>query len=861
MAENHISRRGFLKATGALGAAATALQLPDLNWLERAEGKVELSGETKVIRSMCRMCHGTCGTLIHVRDGRVVKVEGNPEAPTNKGTLCPKGLATTQHQYNPRRLRYPMKRVGNRGEGKWQRITWDEAYQILSDKLYDTWETYGKQAVAHCGGTGRMWRDFSNAVIRGMGIGVAIGMPPLCYLPRIEVITKMFGYRIPVADYFGFQGATPGVVVFWGNNVTYSHADGMHGSRPANAVNEGAKLIVIDPVYTNVAQKADIWLPVRPASDTALAMGFLNVIINEDLVDHEFIEQWTNLPGLVREDNGRMLTEYDLSGEEPEPFDGPPFLPRPPEHLVFWDSETNAPVVVTGPDVKPAMEGPFEVELADGTTVTCRTAWQHLVDRVNEYPLDKVAETTWCKEEDIAEAARMMATIPGLALQWGVSFDQWGVNSSRGVQAAMMIVALTGNLDAPGGMAMWNVPAFRKGSFPGETVPYVSPELDRMDLVPPESFEVSGRYEKFPLARSHGDYSMRDLAAGNLQIEMLFVQGANPLTNSMNTKVVFEALQKVPFIAVLDLYMTSTAMISDLVLPIAMWTERDQIGDMHLLWGIQARQKAVEPIGEARSDEDAMLGLAKKLAERDPEYWNEVIPWNSVEEWLDWRLEPMNMTWEQLKEQWIYYEPQEPYGYKKHGFNLPSGKAELWLRLAHDLTGEALPFFVEPPLFSPDGQLAKEYPLLCTTRRVPGFFHSEFRQLPWMRELWPEPRLEINPRKAAELGIEDGDWVYVETAMGRIKQKATFTEGIDPRVVCSEHDWWFPEAAETAPDLGGIFESNQNVLTYNDPSQGYDPLNGTPQLRGFLVKVYKAEGPPKGLDVKTVYEWTPTEEV
>src|SRR5690606_1296031 len=147
------------------------------------------------------------------------------------------------------------------------------------------------------------------------------------------------------------------------------------------------------------------------------------------------------------------------------------------------------PVIVDGPDVNPAMEGPFEVKLADGTTVTCRTAWQHLVDRVNEYPLDKVAEITWCAADQIAEAARMLPTSPGLPPQWGVSFDQWGVNSARGVQAAMMIVALTGNLDAAGGMAMWNVPAYRKSSFPGETIPHVSPELDRMDLVPPEAME------------------------------------------------------------------------------------------------------------------------------------------------------------------------------------------------------------------------------------------------------------------------------------------------------------------------------------------------------------------------------------
>ena len=862
MSEKRMTRRGFIKATGALSAAASALKLPASNWLEKANGSAKPSTDTKIIRSMCRMCHGTCGVNVHVRNGRVIKVEGNPDAPTNKGTLCPKGLGTIHHQYNPTRLRYPLKRVGERGEGKFQRISWDEAYQILQDKFEETWEKYGKQAVALCGGTGRHWRDWTNAVQRSLGVMFAVGMPPLCYLPRIEVITKMFGYRIPVADYFGFQGETPGVVVFWGNNVTYSHADGMHGSRPIATVNAGAKLIVIDPVYTNVAQKADLWLPVKPASDTALAMGFLNVIVNEGLYNQEFVEKWTNLPGLVREDNGQMLTQYDLTGEEKEEFHGPPFAVLPPEFLVFWDKNKDEPVIATSPNVNPAMEGPFEVPLADGTTVTCRTAWDHLLERVNEYPLDKVAEITWVDEDKIREAAQMMATIPGLALQWGVSFDQWGVNSARGVQAAMAIVALTGNLDAPGGMAMWDPPAYRKGSFPGETgMQFVSPELDRVDLVPPEVFAASGPYNVFPLARSHGSYAMRDLADGKLQVEMLWVQGANPLVNSMNTQVVYKALQRVPFIFDWDLYMTPTAMISDLVLPIAMWTERDQIGDMHLMWGVQARQKCVEPIGEARSDEDATLGLIKKMAVSHPEL-KEAIPWDNIEEWLDWRLEPMGMTWEDLKERWIYYEPQKPYGYKEKGFQLPSGKAEIWLRVAKDLTGDALPFYTEPPTFSLSGELAEEYPLLCTTRRIPPYFHSEYRQVPYLRELFPVPSVEINVRTANDLGIENGDWVYIESSVGRMKQQAKLTEGVHPKVVVTEHDWWFPEAKDTAPELGGVFESNMNMITRNDPSQGYDPLSGTPQLRGFLVKVYKAtDGPPKGLDPETVFKWIPSEEV
>ncbi len=864
MSTKDVSGHTFLRATKTFRNIAALLKLPDLCGLERRfeTTRVALEDE-KVFRSMCRMCHGTCGVLVHVRNGRVIKVEGDPDSPTNKGTLCSKGLATVQHQYNPRRLRYPMRRVGKRGEGKWERITWDEAYQILTDKFYQTWEKYGRQATAICTGTGRHWQDWYGIFGNAMGLMVRFGLPPLCYTPRIEVITKMIGYRIPVADYYGFKGAKPRLVVHWGCNLSYSHADGMHGSRPLEMVNEGAKSIVIDPVYTNLAEKADLWLSVRPASDTALAMGLLNVILGENLYNHEFVEKWSNLPGLVRDDNHQMITEYDLTGKERPTFQGPPSAIQPRELLVFWDKDKDQAVIAEGPGVNPAMTGEFRVVLTNGSTITCHTAWEHLVNRVKEYPPEKVAEITWVPAEKIIEAARMIASKGPWALQWGVPFDQWGVNSARAIQAAMMLVALTGDLDAPGGMVMWDPPAHRKASIPGEIGPsYVSPEMLRADLIPSQVLETVQRYKHYPLARMHCDYLNRDVAEGKLPLEILWVVGANPLLSSMNTKMVYDALKKIPFIVVWDHYMTSTAMLADLVLPVAMWTERDQIGDFHLMWGIMARQKCVEPLGEARSDEEGTLGLVKKMAERDPEYWNAVIPWNSVEEWLDWRLEPMGITWKQLKEQGIYLEPQKPYRYRETGFQLPSGKAELWLRIAQKFNQDPLPFFVEPPLFSPKNEkLVKEYPLLCTTRRVHTFFHSEFRQIPYLRELFPDPLVEINARTARSLEIEDGQWVYIESPIGRIKQKAKVTEAVHPQVVVTQHDWWFPEASETEPELGGVFESNLNVLTHNDPSQGYDLLIGCPQLRGFLVKVYKAnDGPPRGLDRHKISTWMPVEE-
>ncbi len=857
MTTKDISIQSFIKTISPMSKASSQLNLSPLRWLEPVGRGEKNTSEEKVIRSMCRMCHGTCGTLVHVRNGRVVKIEGDPQSPTNRGTLCIKGLSTIQHQYNPRRLRYPIKRVGQRGEGKWQRITWDEAYEILAEKFYDTWKRFGKQATALCGGTGRHWQDWYAIFGNALGLALRFGLPPQCYTPRIEVITKMFGYRIPVADYYGFKGAKPRLVVHWGCNLSISNADGMHGSRPLEVVNQGAKSIVIDPVYNNLSEKADLWLPIRPATDVALAMGFLNVIINENLYDQEFVKRWTNLPGLVRDDNHHMLIEFDITGEERPIPKRDQFGIQSPERLVFWDKEKQRPVIADSPDINPEMEGEFHIKLANGSEVSCHTAWQNLVRRVNEYPPERVAEITWVAKEKIIEAARMIASNVPWALQWGVSFDHQGINSSRATQAAMMLVALTGDLDIPGGMAMWDPPRYRKASFPGEIGPrYVSPEITRTDLITAEVREVVNRYRLYPLARPHSDYINRDIAEGRLHVEILWVVGANPLLNSMNSKMVYEALNKIPFIVVWDHYLTSTAMIADLVLPVAMWTERDQIGNCHLMWGIMARQKCVEPLGEARSDEEGTLGFVKKMARRDPEYWNKIIPWNSIEEWLNWRLEPLGITWNELKERGIYIEPQRPYRYKETGFQLPSGKAEIWLRIAQETGQDPLPFFTEPPLFSHYNELSKEYPFFCITRRIAPFFHSEFRQVPLLRELSPEPVSEINPRTAKELSIEDGDWIYIESPIGRIKQRAKLTEAVHPKVVVVSHMWWFPEGSDREPELGGAFESNLNVLTHNDPAQGYDPLTGCPQLRGFLVKIYKAiDGPPKGLNVSEILSY------
>ena len=142
----------------------------------------------------------------------------------------------------------------------------------------------------------------------------------------------------------------------------------------------------------------------------------------------------------------------------------------------------------------------------------------------------------------------------------------------------------------------------------------------------------------------------------------------------------------------------------------------------------------------------------------------------------------------------------------------------------------------ETPLSNP--KLAEEYPFILTTgHRSPAYFHSEYRQLPWLRSIQPDPIVELSPEAAKEIGVEDGDWVWIETPRGRVKQRVKVVPGMHPKVVSAQHGWWFPE--KPGPEHG-CFESNINVVTSSEPP--YDPCFGAVTFNALLCRVYKAEG-------------------
>ena len=246
---------------------------------------------SSILKSVCRSCHGGCGVLLHVRDGVLLKVEGDRESPLNHGRLCPIGTVTTDLVYHPDRLKYPMRRKGRRQSGQWERISWDAALDEIAERVLAIRESYGPEAIALGTGTGRHHIRWVSR------FGHALGTPnwcepgfAQCFHPRVNTSILTLG-DFPVCDYTG--DVAPACVLFWGHNPVLSGPDGETRFNVIEALDHNPKIIVVDPRRTALAERADLWLQIRPGADDALALAMLNVIIAEKLYDEPFVTRWT----------------------------------------------------------------------------------------------------------------------------------------------------------------------------------------------------------------------------------------------------------------------------------------------------------------------------------------------------------------------------------------------------------------------------------------------------------------------------------------------------------------------------------------------------------------------------------------
>lgn len=242
-------------------------------------------------KSVCRGCHGGCGAVLYVKDGRLVRVKGDPDSPLSKGTMCIKGITAPEIVNHTRRLKYPLRRKGSRGSCGWERISWDEALDEIASKVGAIRSESGPESIALGQGTGR--HHYMHVVRFANALGTPNWYEPglaQCFIPRITVSNLTYGGFV-VGDYYG--ETPPGCILFWGHNPVVSGADGELSVCVRRALEKGAVGIAVDPRRSETAKKCSVWLPLRPGTDAALALAMIHVIINEGLYDGEFVRKWS----------------------------------------------------------------------------------------------------------------------------------------------------------------------------------------------------------------------------------------------------------------------------------------------------------------------------------------------------------------------------------------------------------------------------------------------------------------------------------------------------------------------------------------------------------------------------------------
>lgn len=706
----------------------------------------------RIVRSVCQTCHCECGVLVHVKGAKVTKIEGDPDHPQNDGHLCPKALAFTQVLYHPDRLKHPLKRAGARGEGRWLRISWEEALDTIASRFKETLNKYGPLSVGWNWGDGERGNIICNlALLAAMGSPNSIHSDGhYCLQPAL--IAERLTYGSFITWEWGPDYKNSKCILLWGANPVACH--------PARAKDiirgmdeNGAKLIVVDPRFIDMAAKADVWLQVRPGSDDALALGMINYLIENRLYHADFVENWC----------------YGFA---------------------------------------------------------------ELKKRAREYPLNRVAEITWVPEEEIRRAAHTYATCrPGaLHLRLGTNMTS---NCIQTIRALAILMALTGNIDVKGGNLI--------------PTPWRSPlsMFDQMKMLqqPEEVINQRAGANEFPLYAGAQSLGMSDAHAPLAYKSMLAGEGSpikammvvnDPLMGLEGGKQVHQALSNLEFLVATDFFLSPTARHADIVLPAATWVEKDELHELHYMGFIAAGVKAIDPVGECRDEKEIAAGLIKRLGYKPP------IPLSSVEEYNNFRLSPLGISFAELKEKGhVRLGKMEYRKYEKTGFATHTGKVELYSTELEKYGHDPLPYYKEnpeSPLSSPE--LYKDYPfILISGGRKICFHDSAHRQIPWLREMCPDPVVEIHPDTADQLDIKDGDWVWIETPQGRIKQRAELTLGIHPKVVHAASHWWYPESPK--PD-GNWQESNINAIMPLTPTE-YDPICGAYPSRGSLCKVYKAD--------------------
>jgi thiosulfate reductase/polysulfide reductase chain A len=682
----------------------------------------------KVIRSLCGFCHSNCGIRVYLLDGRISRIDGDPDHPANKGYLCPKAQALQPMLESQDRLKFPRKKT----KGGYTRISWDEALDLAADRLTKIRETYGPERLVHCHGAPVTYggRDGFVQFMGAYGSPNFTGAANLCAVPRRLAFLDAFGGR-PEPDYENAR-----LIIFWASNpanttrfANYAAYDGFHQILP-RAKERGAKIIVIDPVRSEIVSLADDWIRPNIATDVALGLSMVHTIIKEGLCDETFV--------------GQRVLGFD---------------------------EIKKHVQALSPE------------------------W---AEKITSVPAGR-----------IEMLARLYAKTDGALIVDGNGLDMHTTGVDM-VRVIGMLIALTGNIDKPGGNILLSL-------VPQNALPTVKTEKKRVGL---DEFPLFPQVP-FPVVKESLLNETPD------RPRAMIVHHANPVLVQANQERTEQALRKLDFLMVLDIFPTGTTEIADIVLPAAADLEAVDYRAYSSSHGgfLALREKVAEPLGESRSVFEIEYDLAKRMG------IEQSYPFRNAEEWINFVLQPAHITLDDLrKNQIVFASPPVVYKkYEKDGFKTASRMVECYSERFKGANYGALPTF-QYPKESPaiNAEVAKEYTLLGTTRRTAEYVHTKLVNLPTAGRKYPDPLLRVHPLDAEKRGIGQGDLVEVASPRGRIQVNAKITLDIGPGMVAVDFGWGNPTDEK----------ANVNLLTSDEV---WDPVSGGYPNRLFLCEIRRVK--------------------
>ena len=724
-------------------------------------------------------CHPVgCGIRLFVKDGELVKVEGDPEHPVTHGRLCARCLALKEVVYHKDRVLYPMKRAKeDRGKNKWERVSWDEAYDIVAENYWNTVEKYGKKGIAEFTGTGRI----ASCVAWLIG-AAAFGTPNQTYMqsgwscfgPRMAVCAFIAGVGMIELDTgTGWEKGMddphfqlPECIVLWGKMPLASNPDGLFGHSVIDMMKRGTEIVMIDPRMNWLACHSKYVLRVRPGTDTAMGLALLRVIIDEGLEDAKWLDKWAygweELKARVREYNLQELADTcDVTVEKIREVARYVATAKP----VAWswgvamDQSWNGMQTAQTYLALAAATGSLDVP--GGTSLGVES------DLVKDY-LAAGVFNHYCDPEDLAQRIGDKE-YPFLTTALGCADPDMmleAMETDEPYPIRMVVIQGTNNL-SPSCCAQ---PERHRDA------------LKRMDFVMAiDMFQTPTTMACADLFLPISTFpEINGLVCANYGLNSPFLGAINKAIEVGDTKdevqICLDIIRKV----------------NPKVL--------DEVGH------------TVEEFHQSR--------LAEKVGS-----------FQNVKEHVTF----------QPGEKYRKYETGDLRPDGNIGFGTPTGRLELYSTIYAQFGEDPLPYYMEPnysPFSTPE--LAEEYPLIFTSgHRKTTSFHSEHRHIKVLRDIDPDPIITIHPKTAEKYGIGEGDWVEVYNMFGKARLRAKISSTLHEQVVHCTHGWWYPEQEGEEPNLFGNWKSNVNTLV---PHKNIGKLGYGAPFKSCICNIKKVDG-------------------